>query len=73
MASLRGSTPKAQGNRVPETWVIPGEGQGLSGPEVTGVRLETGRSRPGQAEGGGNPAGGPNRGSDVQFVPLTPV
>lgn len=37
------------------------------------MRLETGRSRPGQAEGGGNPAGGPNRGSDVQFVPLTPV
>jgi len=35
------------------------EGRGLQGPGVTAVRPETGRSRRGQGEAGGNPGGGP--------------
>ena len=56
---------------LPAAGVGSGEGRGLKGPEVTPVRLETGRSSPGQGEARGNPGGGPNRGLDVQIGPLT--
>ena len=60
VASLRGSTPKAQGNRQARSrGLVPGEGRGLKGPGVTAVRPETGRSRPGQGEAGRKPGGGP--------------
>ena len=36
------------------------EGRGPKGPGATTMKPETGRSRPGQGEVGGNPDGGPN-------------
>jgi hypothetical protein len=59
VARLRGSAPKPKGNRHARSGVNPREGRGLQGPGVTAVRPETGRSRRGQGEAGGNPGGGP--------------
>ena len=73
MASLRGLNPEGVGKPRARRRFKPLRGGVPKGSIVTAVRLETGRSRLGQAEARGNPGGGPNRGSDVQFVPLTPV
>jgi hypothetical protein len=61
VARLRGSAPKPKGNRHARSGVNPREERGLQGPGVTAVRPETGRTRRGQRESAGNPAGGPKR------------
>lgn len=58
MASLTFNRGKAKGNRICAFFLLKKEAMDLKGSLVMAVRLETGRSSPGQDEGGRKPAGG---------------
>ena len=57
MASLRVQSPQAKGNQHARIRAS-GQVRGLKGPGVTDVKLETGRSSPGQGEARRKPSGG---------------
>ncbi len=60
MASLRAlKSLQAKGNQNARSQLYADEALGLKGPEVTAMKLETGRSSPGQVEARRKPGGGP--------------
>jgi hypothetical protein len=59
VASLKVKSLQAKGNQNAHSQLYAGEALGLKGPEVTAVKLETGRSNPGQVEARRKLGGGP--------------